>query len=105
MGDINYISTVVRLLEEPRKLASENFCSISEARAQLAQVRKNDTQNLITLSFWGNLSETVQSYYKPNDYLIIEGYVLVKTKPTKSLSFQAIKITVLKVYPILLTSN
>jgi hypothetical protein len=62
---------------------------------------RNQIKQIAKLKFWGNLGRDVLDYYKVNDYIIIEGYLsIAKKKKSKK-----IEITVLKVYPFLLTSN
>lgn len=102
---VNSISSIVKLLEEPRKKRSGQNISPMEVRAQFPPARNNNSQIFAKLIFWGELSEGVLNYYKPNDYLIIEGYVSLKTKQTTTSFIPHIEITVLKVYPFLLTLN
>lgn len=105
MANTNYISCIVQILEEPRKIVSEQNGTVIKARAQLAEIRTNDVPTLITLTFWGKLSEAVLDYYQPTDYIVIEGYLSVKDKQNLESKFSPLKyieITVLKIYPFLL---
>ena len=105
MSYTNYISTTVKLLEEPQKKISAK--PLTEARAQLSQVRDNKIRKLVNLIFWGNFAQDIAKYYKPNDYLMIEGYILVKSKMKRKLNSppsKHVEIIVLKVYPVFLTS-
>lgn len=105
MSQTNYISTIVKLLEEPQKKMS--IKPLTVARAQLSQVRNTEIQKLVNLTFWGNFTQNVTEYYKPNDYLIIEGYISVKSKSKlklNSLPSKYVEIIVLKIYPVFLTS-
>ena len=56
----------------------------------------------------GNLGRDVKDYYKVNDYILIEGYLSLRqtNKPylnTTSQTPKRVEVTVLKVYPFLLT--
>ena len=105
MGNINYISIIVRLLEEPRKKISKKNILFTEVRAQFSEVRNKNTQTLVKLVFLGNLSQAVLNYYRSNDYLLIEGYLSIKNKYKSESGVQSSKyaeILVLKVYPFLL---
>jgi len=76
---------------------------VTEFRVQLPQVRNTTIVHLI---FWGNLARDVETYYKINDYILIEGYLSLRDKPSLALTNQLskkIEITVLKVYPFLLS--
>src|SRR5687767_483893 len=102
MGNTNYFSTIVKVLENPKKTVSQKNAPISRFRAELAQIRKN---RVIHLVFWGNLANHVSMYYQANDYLIIEGYLSIKhsnsNDPLKK-NFKKIEVVVLKVYPFFL---
>lgn len=108
MNATNYISTTVKILEEPRKKRLKMSMLVTEVRAQVSQVRSNSSQALVCLTFWGNLGQAVSNYYRPNDYLIVEGYISMKTKKTLSIestnTLKHAEITVFKVYPFLLKS-
>jgi single-stranded DNA-binding protein len=105
MGDTNYIGSIVKILEIPNKKLFNNTIPITKFRAQLPQVRNN---TIVTLSVWGNLANDVANYYKINDYIIIEGYLSIRTKPVNNSIVQSskkVEITVFKVYPFLLSLN
>jgi hypothetical protein len=100
MGDTNYISSIVKILEIPSQKVFKNNIISTRFRVQLPQIRKTGIVNLI---FWGNLARDVSNHYKINDYIIIEGYSsLNKTNKQK---LKKVEITVFKVYPFHLNSN
>lgn len=109
MGSLNYISIVVKILEEP-KIKKNQDCgnddiTIWKTRAQISQTRNTDKQSLLTLVFHDDLGQTILDYYQPNDYVIIEGHISVKKNQDfmlESRRFKSIEVTVLKVYPFLL---
>jgi len=102
---MNYIGAIVKILEVPQQKDIKNTISITQVRAQLAQSRKSQ---IVDLVFWGNLADDLTKYYNPNDYILIEGYVsifpLISSESNKE-SLRKIQITVLKIYPFLLSSN
>jgi len=107
MGDTNYIGGIVKILETPRQKRSNNKDNfiVTKCRAQLPQIRNTQIVNLI---FWGTLARDVSTYYKINDYILIEGYLSVRNKSNKSVSASTsknIEISVLKIYPFLLSYN
>ncbi len=104
MGDTNYISSIVKILEIPNQKISKNNIAITKFRVQLPQIRKT---GIVTLIFWGNLACDVANYYKINDYIIIEGYLsLNKTSENKiKQKLKKVEITVFKIYPFRLNSN
>lgn len=105
MVNTNYIGSIVKILEKPRHKVIGNNISVTKFRVQLPQMR--DTR-MITLVFWGKLAHDVINYYQKNDYIMIEGYLSLRTKVIPSLLKQNVKkieVTVLKVYPFLLKSD
>ena len=105
MGDTNYFSGIVKLLENPTYFLINDKISIITFQAEIPQVRKSQ---LITLNFWGNLGNDVKKYYKSKDYILIEGYISNRKKKNLNLTQKlsnTVTITVLKVYPFLLKST
>ena len=103
MSNTNSIGGVVKILEIPKQKTLSGNISFTKFRAQFPQVRQNC---LVHLIFWGNLAHDVARYYKINDYILIEGSLSLKDKPTISSSGRVLKkleITVFKVYPFLLS--
>ena len=101
MGDTNYISGIVKILENPIETTFNKNISITQFRVQLPQIRNNIIVNLV---FWGKLSQDIAHYYKINDYIIIEGYLSLRDKK-KLENPKSVEITVLKVYPFILSDN
>ena len=102
MNDTNYIGGVVKVLETPKQKMLKNKILSTKFRAQISQLR--DTR-VVKLTFWGNLARDITTYYKMNDYLIIEGYLSLRNNKRFNLRIQKskkIEITVLRVYPFLL---
>jgi len=105
MADTNYVGSIVKILEKPRQTVVKDKITTTEFRVQLPQVRNS---RVIKLVFWGNLARDVANYYQVNDFIMIEGYLSVRTKLNTNLKKQnskKVQITVLKVYPFLLSSN
>jgi hypothetical protein len=102
MSNTNSISSVVKILETPKQETINNNVLVTRFRVQFPQVRNNC---IVHLKFWGNLARDVSTFYKINDYILIEGYIALKDKQTATSNIQMpkkIEITVLKIYPFLL---
>ncbi len=100
---MNFIGVIVKILENPqKKLLNSSY--VVQVRAQLPQIRKS---RVVKLLIWGNLSDPFLNYYKKNDYVLIEGYTSFRDSinSEKKKSLKKVTITVLKAYPLLLTSN
>ena len=105
MADTNYISSIVKVLENPIQIVLNNNIHVTKFRVQLPQLRNN---RLIHLVVWGNLGQDVLNYYQINDYIIVEGYLSLRDKKVINLinkNQKKIEITVLKIYPFFLKSN
>jgi Single-strand binding protein family len=105
MNDTNYIGAIIKILEIPKQEILENNILVTKFRAQIPQLRNT---KIVTLNFWGNLARDVKTYYKVNDYLLIEGYLSIQDKKNSNLivlKSKKVEITVQKVYPFLLNSN
>ena len=105
MSDTNYIGGLVKVLETPKQKILNNNIFVTRFRVQFPQVRKNC---IVNLTFWGNLARDVATYYKINDYILIEGYLSLSDKQTPNITSQKqkkIEITVLKIYPFLLSCD
>ena len=100
MGDTNFLSVIVKVLENPIQISFNDKITFTTIRVELPQIRNN---RIIYLVFWGNLASEVKNYYQINDYILIEGYLSIRNK--KNLNSKKVTITVLKVYPFLLKSN
>jgi len=103
MTDTNSISSVVKILESPKQKIINTNLLVTSFRVQFPQVRNSC---IVHLKFWGNLARDVATYYKINDYILIEGYIALKDKQTATSNSQMLKkieITVLKIYPFLLS--
>ena len=103
MSDTNSIGGVVKVLETPKQQIINNNILVTRFRVQFPQVRNNC---IVHLKFWGNLARDVTTYYKMNDYILIEGYLSLKDNQIDNSSIQMskkIEITVLKIYPFLLS--
>jgi len=102
MGQINYFSGIVKILENPKEKILSQKISVTVFRVELPQIRKN---RVVLLMFWGNLGHEIRNYYQVNDYILIEGYLSIRNKNKQNFTPKQAKkivITVLKVYPFLL---
>ena len=105
MSNTNYIGGIVKILETPKQKILKNNLLVTRFRVQFPQVRNNC---IVQLTFWGNLARDVATYYRINDYILIEGYLSIidKNNSNQTNSNKLLKkgnITVLKIYPFLLS--
>nr|YP_009029160.1 hypothetical protein [Didymosphenia geminata]AGH28691.1 hypothetical protein [Didymosphenia geminata] len=103
MGDTNIVGGIVKILETPEHKTFSANISVTKFRVQFPQFRNT---SVVHLTFWGNLARYVADFYKINDYILIEGYISLRTKRISSKVIsksKKIEITVFKVYPLLLS--
>jgi len=99
MGDTNYFSGIVKIIETPKQKFLRNRIPITTFFVEIPQIRKN---RIISLIFWGNLATEVGQYYQVNDYVIIEGYLSIRQKweqPFQAKPSSKVRLTALKIYP------
>ena len=100
MDSLNYITSIVKILEAPKQKKLNNNTLITQFRVQLPQTQ---SLKIVDLTFLGMLlTNDIASYYKINDYIIIEGFIMLRSNQLLNLSVQTnkkIEILVLKVYP------
>ena len=94
MGDTNYFSGTVKLLDNPSQKLIKQKTLMTQIWVELPQFRQNKR---ILLICWGKLGDEVKNFYHINDYIFIEGYVSIKKT---NLKLNKIIITALKAYPI-----
>ena len=94
MGDTNYFSGTVKLLDNPIQKLTKQKILTTRIWGEIPQFRQN---RRVLLIFWGNLGDEVKNFYQINDYIFIEGYTSIKKT---NLKLNKIVITGLKVYPI-----
>lgn len=99
MNSTNYIAGIVKILESPQQKVSKNDTITSQFKGQLPQLKST---LIVNLTFWGNLARDITTYYKVGDYIMIEGYISLRTDQVTSdlISLKRIELTVLKVYPL-----
>ena len=102
MSDISYIQGIIKILETPQQTSIDNDLVFVKFRAQLASVRKFQ---IVQVIFWGNLAQDIVSFYKINQYLLIEGYPSFRDSTNSKQVSKRIEITGLRVYPFLIKTD
>ena len=97
MGQTNYFSGIVKLLESPVNTLVIGETTKTEFRAEFPQFRGLNYINLVCWSI--ELTEFL-SYYKKNDYVLVEGYLYFKTNQERELE---VNLCVIRLYPFLLS--
>jgi len=104
---MNYGIFAVKIIKNSGQSFFSDGTSLTELTVQLPQVRKNNIKIIFQVSIWGKLSYDVAKYYQPNDYIVIEGYISLRTTFITSSKIsktdKQVEISVFKHYPFLLT--
>lgn len=102
---MNYTILTAKVIQNVGQSFFLDQTSITELVVQLPQISKNYPKLIVQLSIWGTLSYDVAKYYQPDDYIIIEGYILIKNITIGNLDDlidKQVEISVFKLYPLLL---
>ena len=98
---MNYVYTIIRILEIPKlKIFHDNRYNILMIKIRAELPNSYNTQ-IVNVTFWGNLAYDIYNDYIINDYIMISGYLSFIKMPMS----QQIEITVLKMYPFILSSD
>lgn len=101
---MNYSIFTVKVLKNSGQSFFPDGTALTELTVQLPQVRKNSVKILLHVSVWGKLSYDAAKYYKPNDYIILEGYMSmgdINVDRITNLKDKQVEISVFKIYPFL----
>ena len=104
---MNYVIFAVKIIKNSGQSFFADGTSLTELIVHLPQVRKTNVKIILNVSIWGKLSYDVAKYYKPNDYIIIEGYISIRNINSDrciNVLNKQIEISVFKLYPLLLKS-
>ena len=104
---MNYVILTGKVIQNSGQSFFKDGTSLTELDVQLPQISKNYPKLIVHLSIWGKLSYDAAKYYKFGDYIIIEGYILIKnfnvdSFTSLSLINKQVEISVFKLYPLLL---
>ena len=98
---MNYINSIIRILEISPIEFSDNEIQMVKFRAQLPSIENKIGSPFIVESIlWGDLAFDLANYYKINDYVLIEGslsFVFYKIDEQ-----QIICLNIDKLYPFLI---
>nr|QXM17286.1 hypothetical protein Ycf41 [Chaetoceros muellerii] len=104
---MNYATLLIKITTKPEQSFFDNQITATEFIGKFYQYRKN-YNTLCKISVWGNLAYDLVRYYQVNDYLIVEGYILVQnsTSSLEDLNLKtSIEIIASKIYPFALTKK
>ena len=75
---MNYTILTGKIVENLGQSFFSDQTAVTELIVQLPQISKKYPKVIVQVSIWGKLSYDVAKYYQPDDYIIIEGYILIK---------------------------
>lgn len=102
---MNYATCLIKIVSKPEQTFFNNDISYTQFIAKFYQY-KNNQNTLCKISVWGNLSYDMVRYYQLNDYVIVEGYVLIQDSNVHDINIKTIiEIVACKIYPFALTKK
>ncbi len=92
---------IVKIISQPIQSFFIGDISIVELIVEFPKVKKKSFQD-IRLSIWGDLGGDICKYYQIGDYVIVEGFLSLRTNVSDSSLDTESEFTVIKFYPFLL---
>ena len=105
MGNLNYIVGIAKILEVPSSIqliSNDLSLYFIRFRVQFSSIKKNDSCKVVNLMAWGDLAYEIISYYKVNDYILIEGHVFFDLIDSENYYDKLIQIKIIKIIPFFL---
>ena len=105
MGNLNYIVGIAKILELPSSIqliSNDLSLYFIRFRVQFSSIKKNDSCQVVNLMAWGDLAYEIISYYKVNDYILIEGHVFFDLIDRENYYDKLIQIKIIKIIPFFL---
>ena len=97
---MNYISSIIQILEIPRIETYNEGIKMVQFRVQLPHIRnKIQSPIIINSIIWGDLAYDIINYYQVNDYALVEGYISISVNHLNKQ--QRVTINITKLYPFL----
>lgn len=103
---MNYSIFIVKILTKPIQSFFSDNTSVVETTVQFSPIRKKkkETFDEFRLSVWGNVGNDLSKYYRIGDYIIIEGFLSLRSLSDEKIDKEP-EFTVLKLYPFLLSDD
>ena len=105
MGNLNYIVGIAKILEVPSSIqliSNDLSLYFIRFRVQFSSIKNNDSYQIVNLIVWGDLAYEIISYYKVNDYILIEGHVFFDLIDRENYYDKLIQIKIIKIIPFFL---
>ena len=105
MGNLNYIVGIAKILEVPSSIqliSNDLSLYFIRFRVQFSSIKNNGSCQIVNLMVWGDLAYEIISYYKVNDYILIEGHVFFDLIDNKNYYDKLIQIKIIKIIPFFL---
>lgn len=105
MGNLNYIVGIAKILEVPSSIqliSNDLSLYFIRFRVQFSSIKNNDSYQIVNLIVWGDLAYEIISYYKVNDYILIEGHVFFDLIDNENYYDKLIQIKIIKIIPFFL---
>ncbi len=92
---------IVKLISPPIQSFFIGDISIVELIVEFPKAKKKSFQD-IRLSIWGDLGGDISKYYQIGDYVIVEGFLSLRTNISRITLDKEPEFTIIKIYPFLL---
>ena len=90
---------MARLFETPSLKLYKNEIPWIKLKIEIAQVRNRSSERIIEAIIWGDLAYDLIKYYRLNDYVLVEGYLLTDLVINKKI----VSLNIFQIYPFFRT--
>ena len=101
--EMNHSILIVKFIAPPKQKFIKDIIPVTEILVKFAPSKSNKKSNdICTISVWGNLSYDILRYYNKHKYIVIEGYISIHETILllqNSQKMKQIKISASNIYP------
>jgi len=84
---MNHSILIVKIVASPEQSFLKDGIAVTEIQVKFAPIKpKLNSNDVFTISIWGNLSYDIIKHYSINDYIVIEGYISLRDNKTNLLN-------------------
>ena len=103
---MNHSILIVKVIAPPKQSFVKDNIPVTEILVKFPTIKqKKNCNDIFSILIWGNLSYDALKNYHINKYIIIEGYLSLRTSnydDFSSLLNKQVEISVAKIYPLFL---
>lgn len=96
---MNYSIFLIQLIERPRYTKMTDIISLLQVRAKFFEKNNENSNFVLTLNIWGNFDSNIIKSYNINEFLLVEGYLIISKFNLNNQLKKQIHLTAVKIFP------